>query len=123
VVKYDTIVKLPSVQGLKPGMSAEVEVVLARHENVLTIPAAGVLEMAERDFCWVKTGEGVKQRRTLQLGDNNDNFIVVKAGLEEGDEIVLDPLASIEEAQILAIKPLDEATLHEPTHRETDYVD
>ncbi len=32
VVKYDTIIKLPSVPGLKPGMSADVEVILDRHE-------------------------------------------------------------------------------------------
>ena len=28
---YDTIVELPSVEGLKPGMSAEVEVIMAQH--------------------------------------------------------------------------------------------
>jgi multidrug efflux pump subunit AcrA (membrane-fusion protein) len=122
VVKYDTIVKLPSVQGLKPGMSAEVEVILARHENVLTIPAAGVVETVQGDFCWSKTAEGAR-RRSLQLGDTNDNFIVVKAGLEEGEKIVLDPLASIEEAQRLALKPHDETTPREPENRETDHVD
>jgi HlyD family secretion protein len=123
VVKYETIVKLPSVPGLKPGMSAEVEVVLARHENVLTIPAAGVLETTQGDFCWVKTDAGAKKRRSLQLGDTNDNFIVVKAGLEEGEKIILDPLASIEEAQTLAMKPIDEAALREPENQEADHVD
>jgi multidrug efflux pump subunit AcrA (membrane-fusion protein) len=123
VVKYDTIVKLPSVQGLKPGMSAEVEVVLARHENVLTIPVAGVLETAKGDFCWIKTDEGAKERRSLQLGDTNDNFIVVKSGLEEGEKIVLDPLSSIEEAQTLALKPIDETTPQETENQETDHVE
>ena len=123
IVKYDAIVKLPSVEGLKPGMSAEVEVILARHENVLTIPAAGVLETAQGDFCWVKTDAGVKERRSLRLGDNNDNFIVVKAGLKEGEQIVLDPLASIEEAQALALKPIEETTTREPENQETYHVD
>jgi len=123
VVKYDTIIKLPSVPGLKPGMSAEVEVILARHENVLTIPVAAVVETAQGDFCWVRTTEGARQRRTLQLGDTNDNFIVVKAGLEEGDEVVLDPLASIEEAQTLALTPRDDATPRESVDREANHVD
>ena len=35
VVKYDTIIELPSDERLKPGMSAEVEVVLATHHDVL----------------------------------------------------------------------------------------
>ncbi|MCH8046624.1 MAG: hypothetical protein IID44_23220 [Planctomycetes bacterium] len=30
VVRYDTIIQLPSLPGLRPGMSAEVEVLIAR---------------------------------------------------------------------------------------------
>ncbi len=122
VVKYDTIIKLPSVKGLKPGMSAEVEVIINRHADVLTIPAAAVVETAQRDFCWVKTADRVK-RRALQLGDTNDTFIVVKAGLKEGDEVVLDPMASITEAQTLVLKPLDKAKSREPINVEADRVD
>ena len=122
VVKYDTIITLPSVQGLKPGMSAVVEIVIDRHESVLTIPVAAVLETAEGDFCWIKTAEGA-QKRSLQLGETNDNFIVVKAGLKEADEVVLDPLAAVEEAQILALRPLEKATPREPVELEADHVD
>jgi len=108
VVKFETIVALDSETELKPGMSAEVEVTLARYEDVLTIPVAAVVEMEQGYFCWVKTSDG-PQRRLLQLGDSNDQFILVKAGLKEGDEVVLNPLAFIEEAQTDALKPLDEA--------------
>jgi multidrug efflux pump subunit AcrA (membrane-fusion protein) len=99
-VKYDTIIQLPSVQGLKPGMSAEVEVIVARHEDVLSVPVTAVLETDQGYFCWVETAEGA-QRRFLQLGDSNDEFIVVEAGLKEEDQVVLNPLASIEEAREL----------------------
>jgi len=133
VVKYDTIIELPSVEGLKPGMSAEVEVIMDRHADVLTIPVAAVVETAEGDFCWVKTADGAK-RRSLKLGDTNDSFIVVKAGLKEADEVVLNPLAFIEEAQTEVLKPFDEAKPWEPespesgnesrqpVNRETDHV-
>jgi len=67
VVKYDTIIELPSVEGLKPGMSAEVEVILERHTDVLTIPVAAVVETEAGASCWVKTGESTN-RRALQLG-------------------------------------------------------
>jgi HlyD family secretion protein len=116
-VRYDTIIKLPSVQGLMPGMSAEVEVIIERHENVLTIPVAAVVETAEGDFCWVKTAEGVK-RRSLQLGDTNDVFTVVEAGLKAGDEVVLHPFA-LEEVQTEDLKPRDEAKPHEPESAES----
>ena len=48
-------------------MSAEVEVILAVHENVLTIPVAAVVETDEGDFCWVKTADGAA-RRVLEVG-------------------------------------------------------
>ena len=134
VVKYDTIVELPSVEGLKPGMSAEVEVILDRHEDVLTIPVAAVVETAEGDFCWVKTAEE-PQRRSLGLGDTDDSFIIVEAGLKEGDRVVLNPLAFIEEAQSEVLRPFDETEQPEPdsdesgtgasqpANLETDHVD
>jgi multidrug efflux pump subunit AcrA (membrane-fusion protein) len=121
VVKYDTIVKLPSVEGLKPGMTAEVEVILDRHINVLTIPVTAVLQTIEGDFCWVSTGEET-QRRSLRLGDTDDLFIVVNEGLAEGEEVVLDPLAFIDETQRLAAKLHDQAPPREPENRETDNV-
>jgi multidrug efflux pump subunit AcrA (membrane-fusion protein) len=108
VVKYDTIIELPSVEGLKPGMSAEVEVILDRYVDVLTIPVAAVVETAEGDFCWVKTAEGAK-RRSLKLGDTDDSFIVVKAGLKEAEAVVLNPLAFFEEAQNEGLKPIEDA--------------
>jgi multidrug efflux pump subunit AcrA (membrane-fusion protein) len=122
VVKYDTIIELPSVEGLKPGMSAEVEVIMDRYVDVLTIPVAAVVETVEGDFCWVKTAEGTK-RRSLKLGATDDSFIVVKAGLKEAEEVVLNPLAFIEDVQNEVLKPLEGAKLPEPVNQETDHVD
>ncbi len=98
VVKYDTVIELPSDEGLKPGMSAEVDVILALHEDVVTIPVAAVVETEEGSFCWVQSSSG-PQKRILQLGDSNDVFIEVIAGLIEGEEVVLNPMALIKEAE------------------------
>ena len=107
VVKYDTIVDLPQVEGLKPGMSVEVEVVIARHDDQLLIPTAAVLEISGGHVCWVKKGDDV-ERRVLQLGYANELFLAVVAGLDEGEDVVLDPLANIEEAQEEAAKAIEE---------------
>jgi multidrug efflux pump subunit AcrA (membrane-fusion protein) len=92
IVNYDTIVKLPELEGLKPGMSVEVEVIVAQYEDVLTIPVAAVIETEEGSYCWAKTPEG-PERLSLEIGDTNDAFTIVEAGLTEGDEIYLNPLA------------------------------
>ncbi|MCP4613365.1 MAG: hypothetical protein GY845_32135 [Planctomycetes bacterium] len=111
-VRYDTVVKLPHVPGLKPGMSANVEIIIAKHEDVLKIPVAAVVEAAQGDYCWIKTNDGVK-KCSLQLGDTNDCFTVVEEGLQEGDEVVLHPFA-FEEAKRLAEQPRDDAELQKP---------
>jgi len=104
LVKYDTIIKLPPQEGLKPGMSVAVEVFLARHEDVLTIPVAAVVEERGEFWCWVaKDGRPVKHK--LTLGDTNDQFIVVEAGVEEGEQVVLNPLDFVDEAQRAALQP------------------
>ena len=104
VVKYDTIIKLEPHSGLKPGMSAVVDVVLAKHDDVLTIPVAAIVESSNGFYCWVQTAEDVKQR-VIKLGDSNDEFTVVLDGLTEGDQVILNPLAFIQEAQAIAIQP------------------
>ncbi len=98
VVKYDTWIDLPTTEGLKPGMSAEVDVILAEFHDVITIPVAAVIETVDGAFCWVQTAGGVERRR-LALGESNDAFIIVKSGLEEGEQVVLNPTAFLEEAE------------------------
>ena len=114
VVKYDTIIQLPEVEGLKPGMSAEVRVIIAEHKDVLKIPVAAVVETEKGVFfCWVKSDNGPK-KRPLILGDSNDVFIVVKQGVTEGDEVILNPLSIVEEAQAEAKQALGESTSSKP---------
>ncbi|MCR9296462.1 MAG: efflux RND transporter periplasmic adaptor subunit, partial [bacterium] len=103
LVKYDTIIKLPPQPGLKPGMSAIVDVILAEHQDVLTIPVAAIVESPEGFLCWVKEDNDVGKRR-LKLGDTNDEFTIVVDGLAEGDEVVLNPLAFVDEAQMQALR-------------------
>ena len=117
LVKYDTKIAIKPHPGLKPGMSAVVDVVLAKHENVLTIPVAAIVESKDGFSCWVETVQGAKQR-VLRLGDTNDEFSVVQDGLSEGDQIILNPLAFVDEAQSLAIQPTSRSEIKEKATRQ-----
>ena len=105
VVKYDTIIKLPKVGKLKPGQSAEVEVILASYKNKVLLPVAAVLETEDGDFCWVTSANGEPEKRTLKLGDTNDVHVIVESGIEEGEEVILNPLSYVEDAQDEVIRP------------------
>lgn len=103
VVKYDAIVSLPSKDAMRPGMSAEVEIVMASYDDVVTVPAAACIETENGFACWVQQDSGVV-RRALDVGDSSNMFLWVRDGLESGEQVILDPLANVPEAQAEAAK-------------------
>ena len=107
VVKYDVIVELPPIAKLKPGMSAEVEIILAEHKDVLQIPVASILELNNGFHCWVRTGSGIV-KRAVKLGESDDIFVIVEDGVKEGENVILNPLAYIDDAQKEALVPINE---------------
>ena len=97
-VQYDATIQLPSGQGLNPGKTAEIEILVARHENVLSIPVSAVVETEQGRFCWIEKGEET-ERCSLELGDSNDQFVIVNSGLSEDSIVITDPTATIERAR------------------------
>lgn len=106
MVKYDTVIKIDTGEDstYRPGMSASVDIILAEHVDVLTIPVAAVVETNRVYHCWVKEGNQTK-KRVLDVGDSDDEFMVVKTGVKAGDKVVLNPRAYIEEAQREGLEP------------------
>ncbi|MDA7904915.1 hypothetical protein N9A80_01080 [Rhodopirellula sp.] len=105
LVKYETIVRLPEIEGLRPGMSAEVEVFLAEYENVMTVPVTAVVESVEGTLCWVSMASGEIERRTLLLGDSDDVMIIVESGIEVGEKVVLNPRGAVQDARDVSLMP------------------
>jgi HlyD family secretion protein len=99
-VRYDTYVSLPPREGLRPGRSAEVEIKVAKYENVLLIPVAAVVETEGGSFCWVISPQGARRRR-ITLGDSNEIFTIVTDGISEADEVLLNP-APLEQPSVEA---------------------
>ncbi len=92
-VRYDTLIRLPPTDGLRPGMSAEVDITIAEYKDVLLIPVAAVVEEKDgRTFCWRQNADGA-QRIQIKLGDSDDVFYIVEEGLDEGDDVLLNPAA------------------------------
>lgn len=97
VKTYQTMVAIDeSLEGLKPGMSAEVTIhVESTEQNVLTVPiqaVVGGVELGRQRKVFVNSAEGPKER-DVTIGLSNEKIVEVKEGLQEGDEIVLNPKA------------------------------
>ncbi|MDB5312381.1 MAG: hypothetical protein JWO38_6583 [Gemmataceae bacterium] len=92
VKEYETAVSvddLPLDAGLRPGMSAEVKILVKVVPNALTVPVQAVTEVGGKHVCYVVAG-GKVDRREVTVGEGNDQVIQVVDGLAEGDRVALD---------------------------------
>ena len=79
-------------------MTAAVEILVANLKDVLSVPVQSVVEKSGKFYCWVNTPAG-PEKRPVMLGMSNNTRIEIKDGLAEGDEVLLNPRAMVEEAR------------------------
>jgi HlyD family secretion protein len=92
VVNFKVTVELIDPdEGIKPGMTAAVNIVVMQLENVLLVPNRAVrVEDGERVVYIMQDGMPIKM--PIELGVSSDTYSeVVGGGLEEGDAIILNP--------------------------------
>ncbi len=75
---------------LRPGMSAQVEILVEELPDVLSIPVQSILEFKDKDWVFIKDGDGFRKAE-VTLGVSNDQHVEVKKGLKEGDEVAMTP--------------------------------
>jgi len=93
--EFETLLKiddLPEGAGLKPGFTAEVSVQVNHLPNVLAVPVQAVAEVKGRHYAYVASGGNV-ERREVTVGENNEKFVEVRQGLQEGESVCLDARA------------------------------
>lgn len=83
-----TIDQLPEFD-LKPGMTAQVNILAAQLSDALIVPVQAVIQEGDQHHCYVAGSDGV-QRRRVSVGENNDNFVQILDGLAEGEHVTLD---------------------------------
>jgi multidrug efflux pump subunit AcrA (membrane-fusion protein) len=79
--------------GLRPGMSAQVEILVSELDDVLSVPVRAVLHGKGKDYVAVKRPDGHFDWREVTLGGHNEDFVEVKRGIQSGELVILDPLA------------------------------
>ncbi len=73
---------------LKPGMSAKVEIMVKKLPEVVYIPLQAVTPSQGKQICYVMNGHQPEER-VVEVGDFNDEFIEIKSGLKEGEQVLL----------------------------------
>jgi multidrug resistance efflux pump len=75
---------------LKPGMSAKVEILVERLDDVIIAPVQTVANLEGKKVSYCLTPDGVEQR-VVQTGSFNDTFVQIIDGLQVGEKVLLSP--------------------------------
>ncbi|HVX10771.1 MAG TPA: HlyD family efflux transporter periplasmic adaptor subunit [Pirellulales bacterium] len=99
VKEYATLIKIDGEpEDLKPGMTAEIEILVDEKQGVLQVPVQCVVESGRKFHAYVQTPTGIEVR-DLVLGGTNDTVIEIIDGLKEGELVLLNPRADVPDAK------------------------
>lgn len=86
---YSTIIHIDGEHSwLKPGMSAEVEIIIDILHDVLQVPVNAVHVVNGNTVCFIPTVLGV-ETRPVKTGEYNISFIEITEGLSPGESVLL----------------------------------
>lgn len=88
VVTYPvTVLLTQTTNDVKPGMTASVQVVVDKAENVLELPSSAVQTQGGQSFVNVKNGK-TEERRSVVTGLKGDDTTEIVSGVKEGETVV-----------------------------------
>lgn len=91
-IRYDALVRVAEPPpGLRTGQRAKVHIYIERREQVLQTPVQSVVAREENHYCLVKEQEGKWDVRQVEVGPDNDGYVVVEGGLRAGEQVALNP--------------------------------
>lgn len=73
---------------IRPGISADMKFSVAKEKGV-SVEVAAVFRDKEENFVFVREG-GTFQKRKVSVGINDAKFVLLAAGLKEGEEVALE---------------------------------
>ena len=87
---------------LRLGMTGTADFILARKDNILTLPSSVVVERDGEVFVFV-VDDGKAWQRPLRLGLRNDALVEVVAGLRAGEQVIEQGRARVKDGQAVEV--------------------
>ena len=86
---FDIVIDIDSTDEiLKPGITTTNKIIVGTKPKVLSIPIACVVEEEKKTYVFVRNG-GSFDKRQVNLGQRNDNFVVVTKGVMQGEQVAM----------------------------------
>lgn len=93
-----------AVEGMRPGMSCNIEILVENLKDVLFVPRQAVYFDGDRSVAFVNTSSGIDTRE-VNVGSDNARWVSIEEGLEEGEVVLLSPPADFDPAPRASSKP------------------
>ncbi len=74
---------------LRPGMSAQVDVLVEQLDSQLQIPIDAAIARGDKFFVAVPHADGTFETREIKVGSANDAIITIREGLEAGEKVIV----------------------------------
>lgn len=85
-----TINEFPDGIKLKPGMTAEVEILAGEYPDVLAVPIQAVASFGRKKFVFVENSKFEYEPKEVEIGNSNISFVEITSGINENDVVALD---------------------------------
>lgn len=80
---------------LLPNMFATVISPGEKLTNAILVPTKAIVQIMDKNFVYVIGQDGTVSQKAIELGGTTGAFTIVKSGLADGDEIVVDGLTKV----------------------------
>jgi HlyD family secretion protein len=91
---FDVTVKIEDTDPrLKPGLTASLDIIIDRQQDVLPVPLSAVMSRGGEDIVYVVNAGKVEARKIVS-GLSNEHQVMVREGLHPGEHVILAPSPS-----------------------------
>lgn len=97
--EYEAIIRLlgqgQEVSKLRPGLTAEIVMLVSSREDVLQAPIQSVMTVVSQQIAFV-VKDGKAELRRVKIGASNDRMVEILEGVNEGEVVVMNPKSHFE---------------------------
>lgn len=98
---------------LRPGMFSRIRVDLGSRTNSILVPQRALTELQGKNFVWVIGPDNKASQRSVQLGNQLGENVLVSEGLKPDDRIVVEGLQKVRDGGL--VKPMTAAEIAQTT--------
>ncbi len=107
---YTTRIRIDRrVSGLRPGMTAQAEIITGVREEAIAVPVESVVPIGDRYEVALNRPDGRVEWREVVLGTSDGRKVEITEGLREGESLILDPTPLLTEEQKAPDRGIEEA--------------